>query len=118
MIKGGEISADTEFSWVYKIRGIELTGKGKVVSLIRNQRLILQMDSLLPIRKTIEFRVEGDGTILTVEVGHKSPGRVLSFLFSAVRKVLNIMETMSVLNRIKAFCESELNKDRKIAQNS
>jgi anaerobic magnesium-protoporphyrin IX monomethyl ester cyclase len=101
------IGENTTFEWVYRIRGIEFSGKGVVVEFEKNRKLTLQMHSLLPIRKEILFEGTSGKTLLTVEVGYKSPGKVLSFLFNAVRKILNIMQTSVVLSRIKELCEEE-----------
>ncbi len=106
-ISTSKLQEGTTFEWTYRIRGIEFRGKGEVVGFENNKRIILQMHSLLPIRKNITFEGGPERTVLTVEVGHKSPGKVLSFLFNAVRKVLNIMETSAVLNRIKDLCEAD-----------
>jgi anaerobic magnesium-protoporphyrin IX monomethyl ester cyclase len=105
------MKAGAVFEWSYRIRGIELQGKGEIAGYEKERFISLRMHSLMPIRKNIRF-VERDGsTVLTVEVGYHRPGRVLSFLFNSIRKVLNIMETSAVLSRIKALCEEDLGRE-------
>ncbi|RMG04821.1 MAG: hypothetical protein D6726_02600, partial [Nitrospirae bacterium] len=106
-----------EFGWQYRIRGIRLSGRGEASEVIPFKRIVLQMESMMPIRKVIEFAPEGEGTALSVEVGYKNPGKVLSFLFNAVRRLLNVMETMSVLERIRSFCEEDITERRERAGN-
>jgi len=113
-ISSPELEADTRFEWIFRIRGIEFSGTGKVVGYEKNRRFSLQMHSLMPIRKDISFAEKNGSTVLTVGVGYYRPGRVLSFLFNSIRRILNIMETSAVLSRIKALCEEDIYiKDRK-----
>jgi len=99
------VKTGAEFGWTYSIKGID-SGTGKVVEYERNSKLALQMHSLMPLRKTISFKSDHENTMLTVDVGHKAPGKALSFLFNLVRTSLNIMETTAVLERIKTLCET------------
>ncbi len=55
-----------------------------------------------------------------VEVGHKAPGKVMSYLFNLIRKSLNMMETAVVLGKIKALSETasdgkELTRKEKVS---
>ena len=99
------IAEDVSFGWTYRIRGISLSGKGKVVAYEPEKKLVLQMHSLLPIRKTILFDGESIETLLTVEVACKTSSKVVSYIFSRIKKSLNLMEANAVLSRIKARCE-------------
>jgi hypothetical protein len=45
------------------------------------------------------------GTVLTAEVGHRSPGKALSVVFSLIRKTVNPMEAGAVLDRVRECCE-------------
>ncbi len=95
-----------EFEWTYRIRGITLNGKGKIVEFDRERKLVLQMHSMFPIRKTLFFEgIPQGSTRLTVEVSHHVQGKVLNFLFRAAMKTVNVMEATRVLERIKALCE-------------
>lgn len=106
-ITSDSMRAGSKFDWTYRIKGFTLSGEGKVVNYDKNKRLTLQMHSMMPLRKNIRFEENGTQTILTVEVGHKTPGKVLSFLFTIVRKMLNVMEATIVLDRIKNLCEGD-----------
>lgn len=100
------MEAGSSFDWTYRIKGFGLSGTGKVAEYERNRRFSLQMHGIMPIRKNILFEDGGDRTVLTVEVGHKAPGKIMSYLFGLVRKSLNMMETSVVLSRIKTLCET------------
>lgn len=105
-IDSDKIKAGDTFDWTYRIRGINISGKGTVVEYEENKKLTLQMHRLMPMRKTILFKGDAEKTILTVDVGYKKPGRTLSFLFNIARKTLNIMETAAILEKIKLLCET------------
>lgn len=105
-LSASAVNTGAEFGWTYSIKGIDFSGTGKVVEYERNSKLALQMHSLMPLRKTISFKSDHENTVLTVDVGHKAPGKALSFLFNLVRTSLNIMETTAVLGRIKTLCET------------
>ena len=111
-LEGYEPDGSMNFTWRYRIKGIEISGKGQALLDKAKRTLTLQMHSLMPIRKEIQFEAVGDKTLLTVEVGYRRPGKVLSFLFNTIRKVLNIMETSVVLDRIKDLCEKRSSQKR------
>lgn len=106
-VSAEDIAEGSVFQWTYRIKGFTLRGEGKVAYHEKNRRLALQMHSMMPLRKNIRFEEERGGTRLYVEVGHKAPGKVMSYLFNLVRKSLNIMETTAVLGRIKVMCETD-----------
>ncbi len=99
------VSSGTSFNWTYKIRGISLRGTGKVVDYEKESKLSLQMHSLMPIRKTLHIRGDEGHSVLSIEVGLTSPGKVMSFLFKMVSGTINIMETDVILSRLKTICE-------------
>ena len=70
------------------------------------------MHSLVPIQKTIRFDDDGSGTLLTAEVGYRSPGKALSLVFSLIRKNLNATEAGEVLGRVKDLFEGTLAEER------
>ncbi len=104
-ISAADIKAGSAFDWTYRIKGFTLRGKGEVARYEKNRRLTLQMHSMMPLGKNILFEDSGDRTVLTVEVGHKAHGKIISYLFNLIRRSLNMMETVVVLNRIKSLCE-------------
>ncbi|GAB4483773.1 MAG: hypothetical protein OHK006_05940 [Thermodesulfovibrionales bacterium] len=99
------LAAGSTFDWTYRIKGFSVKGTGTVVEYRQDDRLTLRMNSLVPIQKTILFEEHQSGTLLTVDVGCHSPGKVLSLVFTLIRKSLNTMEAKSVLERVKAVCE-------------
>jgi len=99
------IMAGSLFDWTYAIRGFTVSGTGTVTEYEDGKKLTLQMHSLMPIQKTIRFEEHPQGTLLTAEVGYRSPGKALSFVFSLIRKAMNTMEAGAVLGKIKDLCE-------------
>ncbi len=112
-----QISQGMQFNWTYRIRGIDLKGTGRVVTYEPGYKLKLQMHSLMPIGKEITLEpTDNGGTLLMVEVGYQNPGRVMSFLFNVIRKVLNVMETRAVLSRIKTNLEGPQTKEKAVSE--
>jgi anaerobic magnesium-protoporphyrin IX monomethyl ester cyclase len=99
------LSPGTKFNWVYRIKGINLRGTGRVEECESESRLSLRMHSLMPLRKTIRFSGDESHTVLSIEVGLNSPGKVMSFLFKMISGTINIMETDVILSRLKTICE-------------
>jgi anaerobic magnesium-protoporphyrin IX monomethyl ester cyclase len=99
------LRSGTTFEWTYRIKGINLRGEGTVIDYKEGERMVLQMHSLMPIRKTLTFRPLSNKTVLSVEVGFMRGGKVLSMLFIAIARVVNLMQTVSILREIKEFCE-------------
>jgi uncharacterized Fe-S cluster-containing radical SAM superfamily protein len=99
------IRSGTAFEWIYRIKGINLRGEGMVVDYREGESIVLQMHSLMPMRKTLTFKPLPGKTILSVEVGFMRGGRILSILFMAIARVVNLMQTDSILREIKELCE-------------
>ncbi len=104
-ISTDKITKGTTFGWTYSIRGVNISGQGIVAEYEENKKLTLQMHSLLPMRETILFSGDAEKTILTIDVGYKKAGKILSFLFNIARRTLNIVETTAILEKIKILCE-------------
>lgn len=102
---GKPLVAGDLFAWTYDIRGIEVRGTGQVTDLVANKKLGLRMHTLLPIHKTVFFEADSGKTILGVLVSYEAPGKVVSFLFGTITKMINKKESFIVLERIKALCE-------------
>jgi|GEM_PF-154120 len=109
-----KVMTNAEFIWTYKIRGIKTTGKGKIVSMTGKEGFIIQTGSIFPIKEIIEFKPFGKGTNLSIKIGYIKGGKVVGFLFTLVKNLLNIIETTSILNNIKTFCEGEMKQKRKL----
>lgn len=93
------------FEWTFKIKGISLRGKGRVLELINNKKIVLQMHDLLPIRENIIFQRFEDKTVFSIEVGYIKPGRILSFLFRVTIDLVNLRQLNVILNNIKDLIE-------------
>ncbi len=107
------IDKGVAFEWTYRIRGFTLRGRGTVSEFEPGRKITLSMHSLLPLQKTIRFEETGSGTLLTAEVGHRYPGKALSFVFSLVRKTITTMEAGAVLGRVKTLCEDGIGREQK-----
>ena len=99
------IGSGSVFEWVYRIKGFTVRGSGTVTDLAPGRSITLLMHSLMPLEKTIRVEADGIGTKLSVEVGHRSPGKALSMAFNLIRKMVNPMQASAVLERIKEACE-------------
>lgn len=99
------IGPGSGFAWTYRIRGFTVRGTGTVTEYLPGSSITLRMHSLMPLEKTIRVEPTGTGAALTAEVGHRSPGKALSMVFSLIRKTVNPMEAGAVLNRVKELCE-------------
>ncbi len=112
------LESGTSFDWQYKVKGFNLQGTGRVTEYEKDNKFVLQMHSMMPIRKTMRFEGDSERTELSVEVGFNSPGKVLSFLFRLVTKVVNPMETVAILERLKQLCEGNEEIPQKRIQTS
>ncbi len=101
----GKIKKGAGFEWTYRIKGFTLRGEGRVEELEENRLLVLRMHSIMPLQKIIRLEGTAEGTLLSVDVGYRSPGKVMSMLFNIIRKAVNIMEADAVLHNIKNICE-------------
>lgn len=104
-IDSATITNGSSFGWTYRIRGFTVKGKGTVVNYDNARALTLRMHSMMPLEKTVRFEEFGAGTRLFAEVGHRSPGKALSFVFNLIRKTVNTMEANTVLAKVKELCE-------------
>jgi anaerobic magnesium-protoporphyrin IX monomethyl ester cyclase len=95
----------TTFDWIYRIRGINLKGKGEIVEYDKDKKFVLQMHSLMPIKKILHFHGDSEHTVLTVEVGFQVPGKVLSFLYKLIMNTVNVMQADTILRKLKSLCE-------------
>lgn len=93
------------FEWSFKVRGIVIKGKGRVIEVINNKKIILQMQRFLPIREVITFQGFEDKTTLSIEAGYERPGKILSIFFKVVSGLLNIRQLQIILNNIKILLE-------------
>jgi anaerobic magnesium-protoporphyrin IX monomethyl ester cyclase len=93
------------FEWRYKVKGINLNGKGMITEIINNKKMVIQMHSLLPIKENITVQKFEDKTVLSIEVGYTKPGKILSFLFKVTIDLLNFKNLSEILKNIKDIIE-------------
>lgn len=105
-VSAAPLAAGSTFDWTYTIRGFKLKGDGSVVELDKDRKVVIQMNGLVPIRKTLHFDGDPEETTLKVEVGYKVPGKVPSFLYKLLLSAINIMEAGAILQKIKSCVET------------
>lgn len=98
------------FEWSFKVKGISLKGKGRVIELINNKKIILQMQRFLPIREIITFQGFEDKTVLSIDAGYERPGKILSFLFKVTIDLLNMKQLSIILSNLKGRLEKGIVK--------
>lgn len=87
------------------IKGIALRGKGRVIEIINNKKIVLQMQRILPVREVITFQGFEDKTTLSLDVGYERPGKIISFLFRLSLDLLNMRQLNIILNNIRTVLE-------------
>lgn len=97
----------TTFKWVYRMLGMNFSGKGRVMDYDKNRKFIMRMEGAFPITETYLFSKEDNGTKLAVEIDYEVPGKVLGVVANrlAVEK-MNQKEAAAVLEKVKALCEA------------
>jgi ligand-binding SRPBCC domain-containing protein len=107
-ISNENLKAGTKYKWTYRMLGINLSGKGKVVNIKKNREFSLEMDGAFPIKETFNFDGDAGSTTLTFEIRYDVPGRVLGVIANRlVVEKLNVKEAVAVLNKVRDICEAE-----------
>ncbi len=102
------------FEWSFKVRGISLKGKGRVIELINNKKIILQMHRFLPIREVITFQGFEDKTVVSIDAGYERPGKILSFLFKVTLDLINMKQLNVILGNIKGLLEKGILEKKQV----
>jgi anaerobic magnesium-protoporphyrin IX monomethyl ester cyclase len=98
----------TRYEWTYRMLGINLDGKGKVVDLQKNKKFSMEMKGAFPIRETFRFQGDSDSTELTFEIRYDVPGKVLGVIANRLLiEKMNVKEAAAVLNKVKTICEAK-----------
>jgi anaerobic magnesium-protoporphyrin IX monomethyl ester cyclase len=101
------IRKGTTYEWTYRMLGVNLDGKGRVVEFQRDKKFAMEMEGSFPIRQTFHFKGNSVSTILTFEIQYDVPGKVLGIIANRlVIEKLNIKEAIAVLSKVKAICEA------------
>jgi len=99
--------AGTTFEWVYRMLGVNFSGKGSVIGYEKDRMFALRMEGAFPIKETYHFEDDGRGTRLIFEIEYETPGRLLNVVANRlVVEKLNIREADTVLEKVKTLCES------------
>lgn len=101
------IEAGTTFEWVYRMLGVNFSGKGRVIEYEKDKMFALSMEGAFPVRETYRFEDEAGDTKLTFELNYEMPGQLLGVVANRlVVEKLNIKEAVTVLEKVKAICQA------------
>lgn len=99
--------AGTTFEWVYRMLGMNFSGKGSITEYEKDKKFVLRMEGAFPIKETYHFERDKKGTKLTFEIDYEMPGQLLGVIAkSRVIEKLNIREADTVLEKVKTLCEA------------
>lgn len=97
----------TTFEWVYRMLGMNFSGKGSVIEYEKDKRFTIKMEGAFPIKETYNFEDVGGSTRLTFEIDYEMPGQILGVIAnSRLVEKLNIREADTVLEKVKTLCEA------------
>lgn len=106
-VSGKVIEVGTTFEWVYRMLGVNFSGKGRVIEYEKDKMFALSMEGAFPVRETYRFEDEAGDTKLTFELNYEMPGQLLGVIANRlVVEKLNIKEVRIVLEKVKALCEA------------
>jgi ligand-binding SRPBCC domain-containing protein len=94
-------SGGTKFGWVYKMAGVKLEGTSETTEFIPNERYVVESKGGVESTFIYEYKPEGDGTRLSVEVEYAVPVPVLGKLAETIIVKMNERESKTVLANIK-----------------
>jgi len=98
----------TTYEWTYRMLGINLDGKGKVVDYQKNNKFVMEMEGAFPIRESFTFQGNEHETELMFEIRYEVPGKVLGVIANRlVIEKMNVKEAVAVLEKVKTICETE-----------
>ncbi len=89
------------YSWVYKMAGIRLEGSTETTEYVPNERLATKTMGGVESAFVYEYKPEGEGTRLSLEVEYTVPVPVLGKLAEAFILRLNEREADTVLGNLK-----------------
>lgn len=94
-------SGGMKYNWVYKMAGVRLQGTTETIEFIPNQRIVTESKGGVESTFIYEYKPEGDGTRLSVEVEYTVPVPVLGKLAETIIVKMNERESKTVLANIK-----------------
>jgi uncharacterized membrane protein len=99
-------SGGTKFGWVYKMAGVKFEGTSETTEFIPNQRYSVESKGGIESTFVYEYKPEGDGTRLSVEVEYTVPVPVLGKLAETIIVKMNEREGKTLLANLKDLLEA------------
>lgn len=90
-----------KFRWVYKMAGIRLEGSTETTEFVKNKRLATRSKGGIESSFIYEYKPEGEGTRVSLEVQYTVPVPVLGKLAEAFVLKANEREADTVLGNLK-----------------
>jgi len=94
------------FDWVYKMAGVRLKGSTTTTEYVKNERIVTKSTGGIESTFTYQYKPEGEGTRLSVDMEYKVPVPVLGKLAEALIVKLNEREADSTLANLKDRLEA------------
>jgi anaerobic magnesium-protoporphyrin IX monomethyl ester cyclase len=102
------LRAGTKFEWTYRMLGVNLDGKGKVIEYTQDRHFSMEMGGAFPLREVYHFHGNSRETTLKLEIQYEVPGKVLGAIANRlVVEKLNKKEAAAVIKKVKDLCETE-----------
>ncbi len=95
-----------KWKWVYKMAGIRLRGSTETTEFIENERIVTKTTGGVESTFTYQYKPEGEGTRLSLEVDYKVPVPVLGKLAEGLIIKANEREADTVLANLKDRLEA------------
>ncbi len=95
-----------KYNWVYKMAGIRLEGTTETTEFVENERIVTKSTGGVESTFVYEYKPEGEGTRLAMEVEYTVPVPVLGKLAEAFILKANEREADTVLGNLKDRLEA------------
>ena len=94
------------YDWVYKMAGVRIEGSSKTTEHEKNKRLADKSTKGIESEFIWDFRSEGAGTELSVEVAYNVPVPVLGKLAESLIVKMNEREAETLMHNLKTLLEA------------
>jgi uncharacterized membrane protein len=95
-----------KYKWVYKMAGIRLEGSTETTEFVENERIVTKGSGGVESTFVYEYKPEGEGTRVTMEVEYVVPVPVLGKLAEAFILKVNEREADTVMGNLKDRLEA------------
>lgn len=99
-------SGGKKFGWVYKMAGVKFEGTSETTEFIPNQRYVYESKGGIESTFIYEYKPEGEGTRLSVEIEYTIPVPVLGKLAETIIVKMNEREGETTLANLKDRLEA------------